>query len=161
VWTQSGPIAIEEIRAGDLVLAQNPATGELDYRPVLRTTIGEPVRVLNIQVGGPDGETIGSTLGHRFWVNGRGWRMAKYLGPAARLHGLDGSMEIEAISEAEKAACYNLIVDDFHTFFVGESKLLVHDQTCPQPVLAAAPGSSRLREPAAADALSTLSPVSR
>ena len=38
VWTNGGFVAVEKIRTGDMVLAQNPETGELAYKPVLRTT---------------------------------------------------------------------------------------------------------------------------
>jgi len=38
VWTVSGPVAIEKIRVGDLVLSQALDTGELAFQPVLQTT---------------------------------------------------------------------------------------------------------------------------
>jgi hypothetical protein len=138
VWTQAGPRPIEQIAVGEMVLAQHPSTGELAYRPVLQTTIGDPVPVLHLQFGG---ETITSTRGHRFWAPGEGWRMAKYLKPSARLHGLDDLVGVTAVSEGDDIACYNLIVDEFHTFFVGKSRLLVHDKSCPAPTLATIPGS--------------------
>jgi hypothetical protein len=139
VWTQSGPMPIEQIRVGDMVLAQNPTTGELAYRPVLETTVGDPVPVLTLSF---PGEKITATRGHRFWVNGRGWQMAKELKPAASLYALEQSMDVTAIEKAEDVSCYNLIVDEFHTFFVGKSRLLVHDKGCPLPTTAVIPGKS-------------------
>ena len=38
VWTDQGLLAIEKISVGDRVLAQDIETGELGYKPVLRTT---------------------------------------------------------------------------------------------------------------------------
>jgi hypothetical protein len=137
VWTQEGPRPIEEVTIGDMVLAQNPTTGELAYRPVLDTTVGDPVPVLKLTFSG---ETITSTLGHRFWVNGRGWQMAKHLKPAMALHALDQGVDVAAIEKGEDIPCYNLVVDEFHTFFVGKSRLLVHDKSCPAPTTAAIPG---------------------
>jgi hypothetical protein len=137
VWTQAGPTPIEQIRVGDMVLAQNPTTGELAYRPVLETTVGDPVPVLTMSFAG---EKITATRGHRFWVNGHGWKMAKELKPAASLHALEQSMDMTAIEKAEDISCYNLIVDEFHTFFVGKSRLLVHDKGCPLPTTAIIPG---------------------
>ncbi|MEZ6104079.1 MAG: hypothetical protein R3E01_34495 [Pirellulaceae bacterium] len=34
VWTDRGPLAIEKVESGDLVLSQHPETGELAYKPV-------------------------------------------------------------------------------------------------------------------------------
>jgi hypothetical protein len=142
VWTQTGKRAIEEIVAGDLVLSQNPATGELDYRPVLRTTLGDPTEVTTLMLGS---ERITATLGHRFWVGGHGWQMAKFLQPSTRLHSLYGPVAIEAVESAADMACHNLVVEGFHTYFVGESKLLVHDLECPRPAPGGLPGSARAR----------------
>jgi hypothetical protein len=137
VWTQEGPRPIEGVTIGDMVLAQNPTTGELAYRPVLETTVGDPVPVLQLTYLD---ETITCTLGHRFWVNGRGWLMAKHLKPAMALHALDQGVDVTAIEKGEDIPCYNLVVDEFHTFFVGKSRILVHDKSCPAPTLAAIPG---------------------
>jgi hypothetical protein len=142
VWTPEGPRPIEQLEIGDLVLAQNPGTGELAYRAVLLTTTGDPSSVWQIRLAK---ESIGTTSGHRFWVNGRGWAMAKTLEPCMRLHSLDGPVEVEAILESEKVQCHNLVVDEFHTYFVGKSKLLVHDKGCPLPVVSSVPGSATVR----------------
>ncbi|HYO24356.1 MAG TPA: polymorphic toxin-type HINT domain-containing protein, partial [Lacipirellulaceae bacterium] len=117
--------------------AQHPVTGELDFRPVLGTTVGRPTGVVNLKF---DQETIGATLGHRFWVNAQGWRMAKELETQATLHALAGPVQLRSVEKAETVDCYTLIVDDFHTFFVGKSQLLVHDFGCPRPVTGALPG---------------------
>jgi hypothetical protein len=142
VWTQAGPVSIESIAIGDMVLTQNPETGELGYRAVLATTVGTPTGVVDLAIGT---EKIGSTLGHRFWVLGRGWTMAKYLEPATPLHALGGFAEVRSVAKAEIVECYNLEVADFHTYFVGDARLLVHDKTCPAPALPAIPGSARHR----------------
>jgi hypothetical protein len=143
VWTKAGVVPIEQVRVGDMVLAQHPTTGELDYRPVLLKTLGNPTRVLRI---GLADETITATLGHRVWVNGHGWEMVKALKPAMTLNASSCGLGISSIDEGEQVACHNLIVDEFHTFFVGRSRLLVHDKTCPRPTVAVTPG---FRPPAA------------
>lgn len=139
VWTQQGARAIESITVGDLVLAQHPDTGELAYRPVRRTTVGRPADVLHLTV---NGETLVATLGHRFWVEGYGWKMAKELAESAALHRVGGSTTLQTVGRGEPIACHNLVVDDFHTFFVGQSQLLVHDNSCPRPTTAITPGAS-------------------
>ena len=137
VWKQSGPTPIERIRVGDMVLSQHPTTGELGYRPVLEATVGPLVPVLRVKL--QDDEFI-STLGHRFWVDGSGWAMAKELRLPTSLHTLQGSTKVEEVAPAEEMECHNLVVDEFHTFVIGKSQLLVHDKTCPQPTLALTPG---------------------
>jgi hypothetical protein len=137
VKARGGPIPIERIQAGDLVLAQNVDTGELDYRPVLGTTVRPPSSLCRICL--PE-ETITATAGHPFWVTGSGWRMAKFLKPGDRLHRLDGSTAIVAIESPPDDEAINLIVGDFHTYFVGEKPLLVHDGLLRQPTAAVLPG---------------------
>jgi hypothetical protein len=142
VWTPRGKRPIESIGVGDLVLAQHPETGELAFRAVLETTLGPPSRVMSLRL---PKETISTTLGHRFWVNRRGWTMAKSLQESAELHGLQGPVRLEAVLKAEDMPCHNLVVDEFHTYFVGASQILVHDKGCPIPVVASVPGSATVR----------------
>lgn len=137
VWKKSGPTPIEQIRVGDMVLAQHPTTGELAYRPVLDATIRRAVPVLRLKFA--DDEIV-TTRGHRFWVEGSGWQMAKDLKAAGSLHAVNGGRAIESIEPAGEMECHNLEVDEFHTFIVGKSKILAHDRNCPQPTLAVTPG---------------------
>ena len=145
VWTDAGAVPIEKIVPGDLVLSQNAETGELAYRPVMVTTIRPPSPILVVKV---KGDSIGTTRGHRFWVDGRGWEMAKFLEPKMRLHAMDRGLEIIAVEPYKDGAeelAYNLVIDDFHTYFVGESRLLVGDNSCPKPTLCAIPGMKQHR----------------
>ncbi|NLX96205.1 MAG: hypothetical protein GXY83_08510 [Rhodopirellula sp.] len=144
IWTQTGTIPVEQIQPGDLVLAQDPQTGELAYKPVLQTTLRLPSPLRRIHV---EGEEIDATRGHPFWVSGGGWRMAKELQDGQPLHGLGGSRPIRQIEEQPAAEAYNLVVDDFHTYFVGRIGLLVHDNHFRQPTTAVLPGLHRVREP--------------
>ena len=131
VWTLTGPVPVEEIRRGDQVLSQDPESGELAYKPVLHTTARDPSPMIKVDLGS---ETITATRGHPFWVAGEGWRMAKQLQAGSRLHGTSGAVEIAGVEEvpADEASflygyAFNLIVDDFRTYFVGENRVLVHD----------------------------------
>jgi hypothetical protein len=81
-----------------------------------------------------------TTRGHPFWVAGVGWRMAKELGDAAVLHAVTGSMPIEAVEPAGELEAFNLVVADFNTYFVGESGVLVHDNTPRRPTQTSQPG---------------------
>lgn len=139
VWTQAGPVAIEKIQTGDFVLSQNPHTGELDYRPVLLTTTTPDNPTLQLAI---NDETIVTTGGHRLWEVDRGWRMARQLKPGGRLSSTSGAAELLATQKGGAMTVYNLEVGEFHTFFVGRSRVLVHDSTCPEPTINVLPGIS-------------------
>ena len=124
VWTETGPVAIESIRRGDRVLSQHADSGELAYRVVLDTTIRPPCETRQIQIAD---EKIEATLGHPFWVVGDGWRMAKELKAGDQLHGVQGGATIDKIERGETVEAFNLVVAETNTYFVGEHRLLVHD----------------------------------
>ena len=75
------------------------------------------------------------------WVNGTGWRIAKRLNPGDRLHAVSGARVVDSISKMPSPpVVHNLVVEDFHTYFVGEQGILVHDITYRQPTRALVPG---------------------
>jgi hypothetical protein len=137
VWTDRGPRTIESLRIGDRVLAQHIETGELAFQPVLATTVRPPKRLIRIDTRE---ESIVSSGGHPFWVAGRGWVKARDLAPGDRLHDATGTTEIREVSEQSPAQTYNLIVADFHTYFVGAARVLSHDNTVRQPTSVTVPG---------------------
>ena len=139
VWTEAGPMAIEKIKIGDLVLSQDPHTGELGYRPVLNTSVGPPSPTVKLAIAD---DTIVATRGHRFWLAGKGWQMAKFLKTGDRLVTGSGSIDLHDITKAPDAEAFNLEVGQFHTYFVGNGRVLVHDITCPQPTTNIMPGVS-------------------
>jgi hypothetical protein len=137
IRTQMGLTPIEQIQAGDLVLSQDIETGELAYRPVLQTTIRPPTSMRKVHLGN---EVVTATAGHPFWVNGKGWRMAKRLEVGDFVHTLSGSQRIEQIEQPSDDEAFNFVVGDFHTYFVGETGMLVHDNVFRQPTTALVPG---------------------
>ncbi|MCA9266850.1 MAG: hypothetical protein KDA41_00190, partial [Planctomycetales bacterium] len=82
-WTDRGRLAIEEIRVGDLVLAQDPTSGELAYKPVLATTIRPASRLVRIDAGQ---DSVATSGGHLFWSSGAGWCKARELKSGGELH---------------------------------------------------------------------------
>lgn len=137
VWTKTGQRAIESLELGDLVLAQNVATGELAFKPIIARTVRPPSEILKLSL---DGDEVRTTLGHPFWVAGVGWRMAKQLEDGAILHGVTGAPRLKSVDKSDQEEAYNLVVADFNTYFVGESGVLVHDNTPRRPTRAALPG---------------------
>lgn len=137
VWTELGPMAIEEIRVGDRVLAQDPETGELAYKPVLGTTIRPAGRLVRINVGQDSVTTSG---GHLYWVAGDGWKKARELTSGDEIHSVRGTVGISNVEKAELAPTYNLIVADFHSYFVGAGLIYCHDNTIREPTNSLVPG---------------------
>ncbi len=137
VWTETGPEPIERIAVGDRVLAQDADTGELAYKLVLQTTVRPDAGTVRV---GIDDEEIYATNGHPFWVAGEGWKMARRLEPGMRLHTATGSREITHVEEGPTWQAHNLLVADFPCFFVGNAKILVHDNSVRQPTASVVPG---------------------
>ena len=137
VATETGLRPVEQILPGDKVLAQDPDTGELDYRLIVQRTVRRLGEMRKISIG-DDSVTV--TLGHPFWVVGSGWQMAKELKVGQRVRCLGGSREVTTIEALPEDAAYNLVVDGFATYFAGNSRVLLHDNTLPKPTDAVLPG---------------------
>jgi hypothetical protein len=150
VWTLVGQQAIEKIKVGDRVLAQDVESGELAYKPVLAVTTRPPARWMKIGLGT---EAITATPSHPFWASGKGWRMTKQLKAGSLVHTLSGSVPLESVEKLESdssdaVVAFNLIVADFSTYFVGDGGLLVHDNTPRRPTAAVLPGFAHHTRPA-------------
>ena len=130
IETADGDRTIEEIQIGDLVLSANPETGEIAYKPVVNTYVHVTDTVLYLTI---DEEIIETTEDHPFWVEGQGWTSAKLLQPGDVVWLKDGStqciddIEIVELPEGEYVAVYNFEVADFHTYFVSDFDVLVHN----------------------------------
>ena len=140
VWSDSGLVAIESIQVGDRVLSQDVETGEVSYQPVLETTVRPPKELTTLQVGQ---ESIVCTGGHRFWASGEGWVKARDLSSQMLLHTVTGNTPVSEPREGGNAETYNLVVDGFHTYFVGKAGLLCQDLLPPQRTNSIVPGLPR------------------
>ena len=141
ILTQRGPVNVERVRIGDLVLSKHPETGEVRFSPVLRTTIREPEPLIRIALEGESNRAIRASGGHPFWVSGKGWLKARELTPGMRLHGLEQFSEVIGVEEETKPTrTYNLVVADFHSYFIGIGGVLSHDNSVIEPVRCLVPG---------------------
>ncbi len=130
VKTEDGYKNIEEVEVGDKVLAYDEETGKQAYKEVVRLFRGKTDEWYHVFA---EGEEIVCTGGHRFYVEGKGFVEAKDLTEEDKLTLSDGrQVKIEKIEKEELAKAetkYNFEVKDFHTYYVTENDVLVHN-TC-------------------------------
>lgn len=155
VETEEGLKPIEEIKVGDKVLAYDETTGEQAYKPVVQLFRNTTKEWYHIHV---NGEEIVCTGGHPFYVlnataarkivnyegqpqNAKGaWICANELKVSDKVLLSDGScaiiesVEVEKLSEPETT--YNFEVSDAHTYYVSDSKVLVHNICVEKPKMA-------------------------
>ena len=146
VATRAGLKPIEDIEVGDEVLAYDEVTGEQAYKPVVQLFRNETKEWYHVRM---NDEEIICTGGHPFYVlnaeedrkvvefegvkaSGTGtWICAKELKVSDQVLLLDGScaiikeIQVEKLSEPETT--YNFEVADYHTYYVSDSKVLVHN----------------------------------
>jgi len=135
--------AIEKIEPGDRVLAKEVGSGELAYKVVLQTTDRDPTPLQNFTVAN---ETIVASHGHHFWVSGEGWTKTRELIPDHPLHTATGMQRIQKKEDPGRVErVYNLVVADFHTYFVGKTMVLSHDVTTPRLTNVKVPGQVALK----------------
>ena len=134
VLTDKGFKNIEDIEAGDYVYSTSDKTGESGYKEVLQVFQKETEVVTHVfyEVEKEDGETrteeIETTLNHLFWCEGE-WKAAGTLKPDDKLTLADGSqVEVTEITyEDRHTTVYNMEVEDYHTYHVGEDGVWVHN----------------------------------
>ena len=128
VTTEDGFKTIEEIEVGDKVLSEDETTGEVAVKTVTETYVNETDELIHI---GVNGETISATPTHPFYVDKLGWTLARSLRAGDILVLSNGELvtvewvQHEILESPIKV--YNFEVQDFHTYFVGQSSVLVHN----------------------------------
>jgi len=139
---------IEDLEAGDLVVARDPKTGEVRHKRVLRAfrRTSDHLRILEIDSASGEKQRIETTDEHPFWVTGRGFVNAGELQAGDKLDdtaGPNGAFVVTSIREEhpDGVEVCNFEVEDFHTYFVraGGTRgppLFVHNAKCdvPRPV---------------------------
>ena len=129
VATETGYVTIENIKAGDLVWAHDPETGETALKPVVQTFRNETTEWIHVTV---NGETLTCTPEHPFYVPKKGWTSAVDLRAGDILVMLNGEYVVieqvqhELLETSETT--YNFEVKGFHTYYVGNTEVLVHNK---------------------------------
>ena len=131
ILTATGLVAIEKLAAGDKVISTNPDTLETAEKTVLETYVRQVDKLVHITI---NGEEIVTTDNHPFYVQGRGFIEAGHLLVGDKLVSVNGEdLIIEdyylELTE-EPVSVYNFQVEDFHTYFVGDCAVWVHNAEC-------------------------------
>ena len=128
ILTAAGLNAIEHIKAGDKVISTDPATFETAEKSVLETYVRQTDKLIHLVI---NGEEIITTETHPFYVKDRGFVDAGKLLVGDSLLDVYGNILVvedtrtEHLDEPETV--YNFQVEDFHTYYVGERFIWVHN----------------------------------
>lgn len=135
ISTKGSEKPIEQIKEGDLVYSENPETGEKGLKPVVRTFKRAVSALVHIYV---NNEVINTTDEHPFWVVGLGWVAAKDLekGDLLKLQDDKTAVVLKVAFEqlSKPVSVYNFEVLDWHTYYVTDSNILVHNACSLQKV---------------------------
>ncbi len=129
VLTASGLVAIENIKPGDMFYAADAETLEVSTKQVLETYIRETSSLVHLTI---NGENIISTYDHPYYVKDKGFVSAEALWIGAELIDKNGNVVLvkqlyrENLGD-ESVKVYNFQVEDYHTYFVSENCILVHN----------------------------------
>jgi hypothetical protein len=120
---------IEDVKVGDRVWAYDEETGESDWKPVVRLFRNETKEWYHVFV---NGEEIVCTGGHPFYVaeldkfiSARELKVGSKLLLSSGTCAIIEKLEVETLETVETT--YNFEVADFHTYYVAESNVLVHN----------------------------------
>lgn len=133
VLTDEGEKNIEDIEVGDMVLAkdENNPDGELAYKEVTALYRNQRDDIIKLYVGE---QIIETTDNHPFWVEGKGWVFADELQVGDKLQKADGSNltidKVEFVKLDKPVTVYNFTVADYHTYYVTDLGIWVHNTNC-------------------------------
>lgn len=140
-------VPIEQIAVHQLVWAKDEVTGEVAKKRVLNLFETHPDHLHHISIDtngdGQADETLSGTAEHPFWDQEAGeWVRMGDLQAGTRLHLLNREGSSAAQTPAyvlanqrqnappgETFTTYNFEVEDFHTYFVGEAGVWVHNES--------------------------------
>ena len=128
VLASTGNVAIENIKAGDYVWAWDEETGNVALKQVVETYVNESTELVHVFV---DGEEIITTPTHPFYSPVKGWTSAVHLRAGDILVLVNGEyVVVEQVQHELLEApvkVYNFQVEGYHTYYVSNSGVLVHN----------------------------------
>ena len=123
---------IEQVKVGDTVLSKNEKTGEIAPKRVSHVSVRAAIWTRKLTFDG--GVVLETTDEHPLYIEGSGFAKAKEVGIGSSIVTRAGpSAKVVAVeADVRQATVYNFTVDEFHTYFVGDAALWVHNaDTCP------------------------------
>ena len=132
VVTIDGLSPIDKLKVGDKVLALDAETLDKNYKNVEVIYKRKVDSLVHLII---DDEEIITTKNHPFYVKERGFVEATLLCIGNEL--LDSNGDIHLVNDIYREKCiednyvYNIKVEDYHTYFVGNCGILVHNKNCP------------------------------
>ncbi|MGX2970712.1 polymorphic toxin-type HINT domain-containing protein, partial [Ursidibacter sp. B-7004-1] len=135
VETARGLIPIEQIGFGDLIWSREEFGNHYAYKPVTATKATDNQQLVEVIVENEQGqqETYLTTTEHPFYVEGIGWLKSTLLSSEMKLLDRNGSASLKVVSQNvldRYATVYNIMVDDHHTYHIGELGVWVHNDQC-------------------------------
>lgn len=128
VLTAEGARAIETVKAGDYVWAWDEETGEVALKEVVETYVNQTDELVHVFI---NGEEIVATPSHPFYSPVKGWTDAVHLRAGDILVLVNGEyVVVEKVQHEILEApvnVYNFQVADFHTYYVADAGVLVHN----------------------------------
>ena len=129
VLASTGYAAIETVEAGDYVWASDPETGEVALKQVVQTFVNEATELVHVTV---KGEEIVCTTEHPFYSPTKGWTAACKLRAGDILVTVNGEyIVVEKVQHEileSPVNVYNFEVEGFHTYYVSDAGVLVHNK---------------------------------
>ncbi len=129
IWTDDGPMAIDSLTVGARVQSRATQDDRMSLERVSCVSRSVATELVAIELAC---ETIRCTPGHPFWVISEGWTRACELTPGDALLSRDGGeVRVHLVKRedwAPPAPVLNLTVEGAHTYFVGQSSVLVHNK---------------------------------
>lgn len=126
--------AIETISVGDSVKTWDISQQNIQQSSIQETYVRSVDEIIYLDIAnGTTTETIGVTGEHPFWVIDEGWLEAKKLRKGDRLKTENGSSAQVARTRKVTGSfkVYNLNVANLDNYYVGQTKLLVHNANYP------------------------------
>lgn len=135
VETEDGLRPIEEIKVGDRVLARSPESGETSLKIVTDLIDLHVRQIWKVSISDEQSnfEIFRTTDDHPWWVvaaDGKGsWVATLDLSEGMLLTTADNQrVKVSSVTKTDIVdGTYNLTVADYETYFVGQSRVLVHN----------------------------------
>lgn len=135
IETSLGLKAIEQFKGGELIWSRDELSLEYGYRPVIATKVTDQQPIFHVIVQDQSGqtETLETTAEHPFWLKDFGWIKASLLRSGMTLldrNNQELTVRQQLLIPHTLHTVYNIEVDGFHTYHVGELGVWVHNANC-------------------------------